>query len=106
MNENLLSEAEIPRYRKKAKKRSAVRSDHKHDCEDIILISPPFSEHHRVCRICGKIIFVDFAWEKLNGAYHMITDIERLKRVYPEYKIMTREELDKLAADYADKTKE
>ncbi len=106
MNENHVSEAEIPRYRKKAKKKSVAKADHKHDCDDIIIISQTSSEHHRVCRICGKITFVDFMWEKINGAYRMITDNEVLKQEYPEYKIMTREELDTLAANYANEIKE
>ncbi len=106
MNNNLVSEAEIPRYRKMAKKRSAAKSDHKHNCDDIIIISHPFSEHHRVCRICGKISFEKFMWEKKDGLYHMITDIERLKHDFPEYKIMSHEEMEMLACDYANKIKE
>lgn len=63
-------EAEVPKYRKKSKRKGQPRADHKHEYKTVLLhrnFASLFDDRHKsfsttptqVCTICGRIGYVD-----------------------------------------------
>ena len=82
-------EFDVPKHRKKAKKKRVIKSDHKHDYKDCLLIDAKELPHKaQFCSICGKVTnLIYFPSERLaNGCYRMLWDNE----VYQKYSKLPR----------------
>ena len=106
MKQYLLDD-DIPKHRKKSRKKGLPRADHKHEYETVLLskyydygtgrrsesVSPT-----KVCRICGRVGDVDFKQYEL-------VDIENQTYPFPmkERRIRNRESLEKWHCDFFDK---
>lgn len=91
---------DIPKYRKKAVKKSAEKSNHKHEYEEVVLsINAPSSILYifnkpvvystgLMCKICGKV--KNYSWEdreKSRKLYGLKTD-DDVHKEFPNIKII------------------
>ena len=87
---NYLDE-EIPKYRKKAKKRKVEKRDHKHEYRNAILHIEKYDTYYlcEYCTICGRI---GETWDEIittTDGYTRHLTKEELLRKYRKYEIKT-----------------
>lgn len=82
---------EIP-YRKKKGSRKIKKSNHKHEYEEVIVTTDKhrFISKGRQCKVCNKTEEVGVFTEKEEGRHYtrMLNDLEEIKELYPEMKIV------------------
>ena len=81
---------EIPKYRKKkpSKSKSAIKSDHKHQYDDCLLVDGENHPHKaQYCKICGKINNVKvFETEREDGGFYRMLTFDDVFEKYQRLK--------------------
>lgn len=91
-------EEDVPKYRKRRKKKAAPRADHKHDYENVLIDRSSIGAYPvkgTLCRICGRLKTDAFIFVKDKGYYQLIQDINTAHEMYPEFIILGINELTK-----------
>ena len=81
---------EIPKHKKKSKKKYKVRSDHKHEYEKVLEISgeinlPYLSER---CTICGYIRSRNFVTIPTEDRNVLLCNLEEAKKIHPDLEVV------------------
>ena len=89
-------EKDIPKYKKKSKKETPIKADHKHDYVKVIgeVIDANTGRVSylpvKVCAICGKAAWhtIWFSTRNPEGTYNVLFKLDEIHKVYPDLKIV------------------
>lgn len=97
----MMKYSDIPKYRKRAKKKKIKKADHKHEYYDVVAVYKEEDGYMnvfpgKVCSVCGKqerrsLFFTESS--NIRSYRKLLLDIEDISELYPEHEVVIFKEL-------------